>query len=72
MPPYTAAYGYGHGEALSERDVTGGEEYGTEVTGVDGMGVPDGQGWEVWDEEMGEEAAEDEVLNEDDIEDWSD
>ncbi|BEJ12354.1 hypothetical protein CspHIS471_0208140 [Cutaneotrichosporon sp. HIS471] len=72
MPPY-ASYSSADGETLSERDVTGGEEYGTEVAGVDGMGVPDGQGWEVWDDEMAEEdEAEDEALKEDDIEDWSD
>ncbi|GMK55142.1 hypothetical protein CspeluHIS016_0201980 [Cutaneotrichosporon spelunceum] len=73
MPPYVA-YSSADGETLSERDMTGGEEYGAEVGGVDGMGVVEGQGWEVWDEEMGEETeeGEGEVLKEDDIEDWSD
>jgi hypothetical protein len=72
MPPYTT-YSSADGEALDERDTTGGEEYGAEIAGADGMGVPDGQGWEVWDDEMGDEdEAEDEGLKEDDIEEWSD
>ncbi|CAK9784093.1 hypothetical protein CC85DRAFT_268159 [Cutaneotrichosporon oleaginosum] len=74
MPPYGASGLAGVvGDALSERDVTGGEEYGDAITGEDELGVPDGQGWEVWDEEIADGGlAEDEALKEDDIEDWSD
>lgn len=73
LPPYADAYGYADGQALSERDVTGAEdEFGAEVAGADGMGVPESQGWELWDD-VSHDDDEDELdwLKEDDIEEWS-
>lgn len=75
LPPYAEAYGYADSQALSERDVTGADdEFGSEVAGVDGMGVPESQGWEVWDDESQEVNQDEELgwLKEDDIEEWSD